>query len=245
MIKAIHLHLLRGEVTCEKLSRSALRGKDMEPGIVRKPCIREKLVRMAFDKYNAGSKVRESLSTVEGFHSTFPSTKMLADLDNGRIQQTWDNSWISELSPMDGALVDFAKQAHGSKMDEAIVKAWRVCQAFNDWAFFDAHEDLTAFKLTLDNCQTSSSSSASGSAVKIDLIAKGSDDDNAEVASDAGSVTEGDTANKTSSETKKQVERQCQMMRSEKLTFVEVPFMWQDEGKIFVIWKGCSASQFR
>ncbi len=123
---------------------------------------------------------------------------------------------------MDEALVDFAKLAHGSKMDEAIVKAWRVCQAFNDWAFFDAHEDLTAFKLTLDDCQTSSSS-ASGSAVKIDLTAKGVDDDDVEVASDAGSVSEGGTANKTSSDTNKQVERQCQMMRSEKLTFVEVP----------------------
>ena len=75
---------------------------------------------------------------------------MLADLDNGRIQRTFDNSWISELSPMDGALVDFAKRAHGSNMDEAIVKAWRVRQAFNDWALFGAHEDLTAFELTTE-----------------------------------------------------------------------------------------------
>ena len=126
-LSGIHIYLVRGDVTPDKLSQSALRGKDKEAGVVRKVCLREKLLYWAYSTYGASGFLRQYLSSVAQYHNTWPSFKMLADVDAGKYKQSWDSTWGQQLvMPMDKALCDFAKDLFSCKVDKAICEAPKV-----------------------------------------------------------------------------------------------------------------------
>ena len=245
VMQCLHVLLMRGDLAAQKVSNTGLRGSNQSLGITKMLCCYMLIAESLCDHYDVPLAIRK-LITVDGYNSTYPSAKQLQDYEACRIPQTWDPTWqVGVTEEWQKLVVDFLKLLWQGKLDEGIRGAWKKLSQWpgNGMTFIAHDSDLNLRKEKIDEAKQAS---ASGSALKeISLSQKptgvageGGCDDN--MIGDGGDkkAADPDHALKT------KLHQQQQQLKGERISYMELDFMIQDESKIQEKYETTEASKF-